>query len=211
MRTGHPPIRSDSNVDVLELLATIISQVATTMHKRKHRRTDDQGTDKLHTHSTSINDTAFASDFDPSLYIVAHEADIVSGPRAVAAALALECPEALPDGVDKTGAGSGLIPLEPQHTLVFEDDDDDGEGSNAKAPRKPRPSHLLVDRYVFLILKIFPRVQLSDRRAYCQSEGQCPGGDSLLCDMNVIGLSSFLDTLRTRLRERRLLRVRRNL
>ncbi|KAI5998396.1 hypothetical protein F5J12DRAFT_850164 [Pisolithus orientalis] len=127
------------------------------MHKRKHRRTDDQGTDKLHTHSTSINDTAFASDFDPSLYIVAHEADIVSGPRAVAAALALECPEALPDGVDKTGAGSGLIPLEPQHTLVFEDDDDDGEGSNAKAPRKPRPSHLLVDRYdVRLLLDVLP-------------------------------------------------------
>ncbi|KAI5996944.1 hypothetical protein EDD15DRAFT_385152 [Pisolithus albus] len=105
------------------------------MYKRKHRKsahTHDQATDKLHTSSTSVDDTT-SPDFDPSLYIVGHEADIVSGPRAFAAALALECPEVLPDGVDKTNAGSGLIRLEPQHhSLVFDDhdDDDDGEGTS---------------------------------------------------------------------------------
>ncbi|KAI6006416.1 hypothetical protein EDC04DRAFT_2969232 [Pisolithus marmoratus] len=108
------------------------------MYKRKHRRsaapTHDQGPDKLRT----SDDT----DFDPSLYIVAYEADIVSGPRAVSAALALECPEALPDGANKTNAGSGLIHLQPQNrTLVFDDDD-----GSVKARREPILPHLLVDR-----------------------------------------------------------------
>ncbi|KAI6033516.1 hypothetical protein PISMIDRAFT_329578 [Pisolithus microcarpus 441] len=131
------------------------------MYKRKHRKsahTHDRATDKLHTYSTSADDTT-SPDFDPSLYIVAHEADIVSGPRAVAAALALECPEVLPDGVDETNAGSGLIRLEPQnHTLVFDDhDDDDGEGSSVKALQKPSPPHLLVDRYdVRLLPDVLP-------------------------------------------------------
>ncbi|KAI6097041.1 hypothetical protein F5141DRAFT_481037 [Pisolithus sp. B1] len=130
------------------------------MYKRKHRKsapyTHDQASDKLHTYSTSVDDTA-SPDFDPSLYIVAHEADIVSGPRAVSAVLALECPEVLPDGVGKTNAGSGLIRLEPQsHTLVF-DDDDDGVGSSVKESRKPSPPHLLVDRYdVRLLLDVLP-------------------------------------------------------
>ncbi|KAI6118570.1 hypothetical protein EDD16DRAFT_171283 [Pisolithus croceorrhizus] len=130
------------------------------MYKRKHRKSVthvyEQATDKLRTYSTSVDDTA-SPDFDPSLHIVAHEADIVSGPRAVSAVLALECPEVLPDGVDKTNAGSGLIRLEPQsHTLVF-DDDDDGVGSSVKESRKPSPPHLLVDRYdVRLLLDVLP-------------------------------------------------------
>ncbi|KAI6160596.1 hypothetical protein EDD17DRAFT_1760745 [Pisolithus thermaeus] len=107
--------------------------------------THGQASDKHHTYSTSIDDTA-SSDFDPSLYIVAHESDIVSGSRAVSAALALECSEVLPDGVDKTNAGSGRIRLETQHhTLVF-DDDSDGVDSSVKGSRKPSPPHSLVDR-----------------------------------------------------------------
>ncbi|KAI6111679.1 hypothetical protein EDD17DRAFT_1760740 [Pisolithus thermaeus] len=63
------------------------------MYKRKHRKsapyTHDQASDKLRAYPTSVDDTPFP-DFDPSLYIVAHEADIVNGPRAVSAALALD-------------------------------------------------------------------------------------------------------------------------
>lgn len=77
---------------------------------------------------------------------------IIGGPRAVSAALALEFSKVLPDGVDKTNAGSGLTCLELRHhTLVF-DDDDDGEGSSVKALQRPRLLHSLVDGYAFLIL-----------------------------------------------------------
>ncbi|KAI6125277.1 hypothetical protein EV401DRAFT_2207578 [Pisolithus croceorrhizus] len=86
---------------------------------------------------TSIDDTT--SDFDPSLFIVAHEAESVKGPQAVSAETVLECPEVLPGGLDKTSAGSGLIRLEPQHhTLIF-DDDDNGEGSSDKESLNSNP------------------------------------------------------------------------
>ncbi|KAI6044139.1 hypothetical protein EDC04DRAFT_3138098 [Pisolithus marmoratus] len=164
------------------------------MYKRKHRRsaapTHDRGSDNLRT----FDDT----DFDPSLYIVAYEADIVSGPRAVSAALALECPEALPDGADKTNAGSGLIHLEPQNrTLVFDDDD-----GSVKARREPIHPHLLVDRYVFLILS-----RLCENP--CTVEVR-PLDGANVCGMNRIDLTLFLlpNALWTRLREWSVLRAR---
>ena len=85
------------------------------MHKRKHRK------------SSAYQPKAFSQDetsaeFDPSLYVVAYEADIVGGPRAVSAALALECPEA--DGVDKSKGGTALVRFEPQNYVVGDGDAD---------------------------------------------------------------------------------------
>lgn len=93
---------------------------------------------------------------------------IIGCPRAVSAALALEFSEVLPDGVDKTNAGSRVICLELQHhTLVF-DDDDNGDGSNVKALQRPGLLHLLVD-----------------------SRFDLGGGDGLLGGMNMLDLHFF--------------------
>ncbi|KAG6333476.1 hypothetical protein ID866_5613 [Astraeus odoratus] len=113
------------------------------MYKRKHRSSTSSYNRQETTSHTRTRSDESSPDFDPSLYLVAHEADIVSGPRAVSAALALQCPEGAPDGADKASVGSGLILLEPQHTLVFGDDGEDvksPQGSTASAP-------LRVDRY----------------------------------------------------------------
>ncbi|KAI6128088.1 hypothetical protein EDD16DRAFT_1892624 [Pisolithus croceorrhizus] len=63
---------------------------------------------------------------------------IVRGPRAVSAALALERPEVLPDGVDKTNVGSGLIRLEPCSKVTT-------ERVVASRLERPRHPHLLMD------------------------------------------------------------------
>ena len=56
-------------------------------------------------------------EFDPFLYIVTYVVDIVGGPRPVSTALALECPEALSDSVDKSKTAF-VRKFEPQNTVV---------------------------------------------------------------------------------------------
>ena len=109
------------------------------MHKRKHRKSSVYSTSNSF---TQASEDVPSPEFDPALYIVAYEADVVGGARAVSAALSLELPETLPDGVDKTNAGSALIQLDPHNAAVV-----DADIGSACPP-------LLVDRYVRLALML---------------------------------------------------------
>jgi len=112
------------------------------MHKRKHRKSAVYNSKDTPNSFTQASEDDTSPEFDPSLYIVAYEADVVGGAPAVSAALSLELPETLPKGVDKTNAGSALIQLESQSSVVV--DADIGSGY------PPR----WVDRYVRLAFNV---------------------------------------------------------
>ncbi|KIL00174.1 hypothetical protein PAXRUDRAFT_331592 [Paxillus rubicundulus Ve08.2h10] len=132
------------------------------MHKRKYRKLapdgweqPDLGSYSTITHVQPVSSTRGGNvdvppAFDPTLYIQAHEADIIRGPQGVAAAHSLECSEAFT--TDEPKLRPGLIRWgAPERPLTLDTD----AGSYDAHELKQSP--LWVDRYdVRLLLESLP-------------------------------------------------------
>lgn len=100
-----------------------------------------------HTYPSSSTDSRFQlntaqglrSEPDPTLFIVAHEADVIRGPHAESAAAALEVRE--DDGTDRSGVGSGLIRWDLVSLKSVDEEGKESAGEEADT--------VWVDRYVY--------------------------------------------------------------
>jgi hypothetical protein len=129
--------------------------------KRKHRQRSDTHNNQYDLVQPSSSSSSTRPDH--SLFIVAHEADIIRGPQAARSADSLEVGSNV-DGLGGSRIGEGLIKWETSSSKVGNRDRDaEGDG---------RDMCQWVDRYVTYLYRINLNIRL---RAYRKKPTRCYG------------------------------------